>query len=657
MKKGLRNLNQSTVLGLLGAAVILANVLASFFPFKIDLTEEQLYTLSPESHQLLEKITEPITLKFYFNRSVEGVPIPLKNYATRVQELLLQYKNAAGGKVAVEIIDPQPDTHEEEAAIRSGISGQPLGNGQNLFFGLLGIQAEQEESIPFFDHRRERFLEYDISQLLFRVQHRKRAKIGIITSLDIFDDPNRHLLSPSAPESEEWAFLKGLHEIFDIEPIKEAPLSEDLSVLAIIHPQEIDGSLRYAIDQFLLSGKPVFIALDPSFYWSKAQQPPQHLMLGGSSFSSDLPEMLEKWGIEYDPLYVVGDLNYAATVNFGRGEGPVRLPTWLLVNTFTSDMPPAANLNTLLLAEPGSLSLKKGSSLEFIPLVSSSGHNSLIPTSTLMFAQPQQLTQDIKPTGKPFTISAVIQGSFSTAFPGGKPANNDKGSDPKEAALTENIEPIGGTDRDTAPAREAAETTGTPKSPGEGFLKSSVDTSTLVLVADVDFLADDFSVQKINFLGVRGVQPINDNIAFVHNILEFLSGSEDLISLRSKGTALYPFERVKRLEVQAQQNYQAQLESLEKRLQSVQQKIQELRGDQSEQGMLIASPEIRAAIQEFRLQEAEMRAERRDIRKKLREDIESLKRNLAIFNLMAIPLILATVGIIYFIRRTNRYRH
>src|SRR5690606_33065371 len=116
-----------------------------------DLTANKLYTLSEGSRSLLARIDEPVTLRFYFSRSVEGVPIFFKNFATRVEDLLHQYENAAPGKVRLEVINPRPDTPEEEAAIRAGLSGQPLPSGETIFFGLVAIQADQEQTIPMFN--------------------------------------------------------------------------------------------------------------------------------------------------------------------------------------------------------------------------------------------------------------------------------------------------------------------------------------------------------------------------------------------------------------------------------------------------------------------------------------------------------------------------
>ena len=160
---------------LLLIGLTLITVIGNFMPGQLDFTEDNIYTLSDGSRSLLEQIEEPITLEFYFSRSVEDVPKYLKDYATRVETLLQQYEKAAGGKLELSVIDPKQDTEEEEAAIRSGITNQLLASGGSAFFGLLVIHADQEETIAFFDPARESLLEYDLSR--DRIGHFGKAKL------------------------------------------------------------------------------------------------------------------------------------------------------------------------------------------------------------------------------------------------------------------------------------------------------------------------------------------------------------------------------------------------------------------------------------------------------------------------------------------------
>ena len=83
-------------------------------------------------------------------------------------------------------------------------------------------------------------------------------------------------------------------------------------------------------------------------------------------------------------------------------------------------------------------------------------------------------------------------------------------------------------------------------------------------------------MRKFNFFGQTAAEPFNDNLALAANTIEFLGGSQDLISIRGKGTSLRPFDVVRKMEAAAQKQYQAKLSELDARLQQVQTKLSEL---------------------------------------------------------------------------------
>jgi ABC-type uncharacterized transport system involved in gliding motility auxiliary subunit len=629
---------QLIALILLIVGLVLVNFIASFLPGQIDFTSSKLYTLSPGTQALLDKIEEPITLEFYFSRDAEGIPILFKNYATRIEELLKQYEGAASGGIELRIVDPRPDTKEEEAAIRVGISGQTLGNGDTLFFGLVAIQADQEKAIPVFNLQREPFLEYDISRAIYRVQQYRLPRLGILSSLPLIRPVDPGYMMPSQQLPEDWVVIQELRNFFEISGIdKEAEsIEESIDVLAVIHPQQLPDKMAYAIDQFLLSGRPVLLAVDPSSTFQKGQIGQQAMMMGGgANTSSNLPRLFETWGIEYDPSTFVADLSYASMVQSGMGNQPIRYPAWLSIDKLNTESPPTAQLDNMLLIETGSFSLKEESDLALTPLIKSSTQSDALNASLLNFTPPDALIRQITPTQEEKIIAAIISGKFHTAFPGGKPIEEEEPKDENSADI-DFLNDI--------------------KVTAEPGLKESESSSTLMLIADSDFMADQFSVEKLNFLGFQSIRPLNDNLNFVSNILEFLSGSEDLISLRGKGTAVRPFIVVRELETKAQERYQMRYDELQNKLGDVQSKLNGLLEQQQDQQNLIASPEVRKAIENFRNQEAETRGELREIRKRLREDIEKLNRTLALFNLITVPVLIGFLSLYFFRKRSKRQK-
>jgi ABC-type uncharacterized transport system involved in gliding motility auxiliary subunit len=600
--------SKALVIILLFGGLVLVNFLASQLPVRGDATAGGIYTLSSGTRTILQKIQEPVVLDFYFSKDAAGLPVSYKNYAARVQEMLRQYVRASGGRLSLNVVNPRADTPEEERAAAAGLQPQGApGSAEPVYFGLVAIQADQQKAIPSFSPQRESFLEYDVSQLVQSIQQIARPKLGLISSLPLQQAGfNPMLPMARSPEpgqliATEW---ERSFEIVRIESSVEK-LPDGLAALAIIHPQGVPPKLQYAVDQFLLAGNPVFIAVDPSSQYFKRQGGGR---FGGpsSSASSDLHDLLKGYGITYDPQNVTGDLDRATPVQVAGNGQVARLPVWLTLDgsALNSSALPTAQLRSLLFIEPGSFRITPKSGVTVTPLVETSARAGEVMANTLDLLPPDQVDRQIIPSGKR-TLAALIQGKLTTAFPVGPPL---VASDP-------------------------------------GQLKEAKGSATLVVVADTDWLLDDFSIRKVNYFGTQAAEPLNDNLAFGGNTLDYLAGSQDLISIRGKGTSLRPFTVVQQMEVEAQKKYQEQLIALEARLSETQAKLGQLQGKASDGGRLVATPEMQKAIEDFQKQEAAIRRERREIRRALREDIDALGNGLLLINLLATPILVGAFGL------------
>ena len=661
MKSGARLL----AVALLFLGLLLLNYLASALPVRCDATAQKIYTLSPGTRALLAKIREPVELDFYFSRSAATLGIQVKDYADRVLEMLRQYARASRGRVVVNVIDPKPDTPEEEKATAAGISQQvwPYTN-QRFYLGLVAIQADQQKVIPAFTENREQLLEYDLSQIIFQVQLLDRPKLGLLTSLPLKGRMDFMALQSGRPPSnqlvyDEWSKT---YDLVEIEP-SATTLPAGLDVLAIIHPQRLSRQLAYAIDQFLLAGKPVFLALDPSSRYFRMRGN-QAMMMGGPGpeVSSDLPDLLPAWGIVWHPEEVVGDPDGA--LSFESSPGTIAsVPVW--INLTRSDLnasaPPTSDLESLWLIEPGAFSLKEGTGLTLTPLIKSSAASGDLPVPVLSMTPPESLGRELKPSGAKI-LAALIEGRFKSAFPDGPPAEPPAPPVPGEAKPAAAPAPAasapaaagGAPPVSTAAAAATAAPPARPAGPPEPPpLKESRTKSTLLLVGDTDWLFDDYSAKRYQFLGVSAAEPLNDNLDFATNAIDFLSGSSDLVSIRGKGTSAHPFTVVHDMEVKARQKYQEQLAALESRLDQVQRQLSQLEGRKTEGGRLIATPEMAKAIDDYRQQQVTLRTERRAIRQSLREGIEALENRLLLLNLATPPFLVAAFGL-WFYRRRRR---
>ncbi|MBH54302.1 MAG: hypothetical protein CMI18_08135 [Opitutaceae bacterium] len=625
------NTSQKLIAGfLLILILILTNMFASLFSWKIDLTSGKIFTLSQGSQQLAAQLEEPVDFVFYFSRTVEDLPISFKNYGTRVEEMLRQFEAASKGMIHLNIINPKPDTEEEEAAMQASISGNPMSNGETLFFGLTMTQADNQETIQVFDYRKESSLEYDIAKALYTVQQWDKPTIGLISGLPIVGTPQ--FFPGQQPQSQDWVFVEQLRQTFEFSEINSAddwPAVVD--VLMVVHPQNLDEQMLFEIDQHIMAGNPTFIALDPSSYFMKANQNQQQMMMGQppQGVTSSLGQLFTAYGIEFSEMEMLVDNNYAARVQ-SQGGTPMQMPTWLNLTeeAVNQDEFIMSQLDSLLFVESGTFGKTEDSELEIIPLIQSSGDaGTIFAMLANQIANPLQLTNNMNKSDSPETIAGFVRGNLKTAFPDGRPL------EPPEEG-------------EEAPPPFAADDTDS--------LKESNAPCNLFVVTDTDWMQDQFSTRRLNFMGVSAVQPLNDNLNLLTNAVEFMSGSQDLISIRPKGNSIRPFIVVDEIEKQAQVEYQQKLDALNQEVQGFETRIRELQTQQGGGNSIIITPELQAEIAELNKNAAAKRSERREVRKKLREKVESLNFTLALANLAIVPCAVFVLGVIFFIRRHHR---
>ncbi|MEC8237429.1 MAG: GldG family protein, partial [SAR324 cluster bacterium] len=569
---------------LLFICLIAVNVVAYYLPMRADMTAEKLYTISEGSRSILSGLKDPLRIKYYFSASSEELPPYIKNYAERVREVLEEYENLSSGRITLETFDPKPDTEEEEWAERYGINAVTLPQGSRLYFGAVVLMLDQEMTLPFFDPRRERFLEYDLTQAIYKVSQTERPKIGILSTLNL--SGGRSMIPGQRP-AEKWVFLGEMEKTMEVVnlPLDTEEIADDIGLLLVMHPKEFSDSLVYAIDQFVLRGGKTIVMVDPNGRADLAS--PMNQMGRQPQIASNLPKLFEKWGVDYDVSKVSGDPTFGTPVN--TGSGVMRFPMWMSFNAQALDQthPVTSQLENVLFVEAGALSKAKDSKHEYTPLLSLSDKSGILDAFMLRFVQPNQISRDLKPDNQSKSLIARVSGKFETAFPEGRPpAEKKEGEEQPE-----------------------------PQQPlNHDHLNAAQEATSVMVFSDIDFISDDFSVQKMNFLGQRIIQPANDNLNLMLNAVEHLSGNEALMSIRSRGQSARPFTRLEVMQVEAQMKFQDEESRLQETLKQVQNQLDTLLESAGKKGEteVILPPEMQAEIKRFR-------GEERQTRKKLRE--------------------------------------
>jgi ABC-type uncharacterized transport system involved in gliding motility auxiliary subunit len=611
-------------------------VIGRFFSARLDLTADKLYTLSLGTLHTLAKIDEPITLRLYYSNRL-GDEVPAYGvYAQRVRELLDQYVAAAHGKIRLETYNPQPFSDVEDRAVAFGLQAVPLDReGDHVYFGLAATNStDDQQVIPFFSPERERFLEYDLTKLVHSLAVPKKTVVGLISTLPLQGDMMAMMQGRSSPPMAVFDQLQQLDKIEPLGPGLDA-IPADVDVLMLVHPQNLPPKTLFAIDQFVLKGGKALIFVDPHSELQASQ--PSQTNPPGSPTSSNLTPLFKAWGFEMLPNVVAGDRGDAQQVSVpvpGRGEEPLDYVAWLDLKTANlnhEDMI-TADLSHITMASAGILEPLPGAKTNFEPLITTSPDSTMIPADRLNgLPDVAGLLADFKPDNKRYVLAAHVTGAAATAFPDGPPK-------PAEPPMSK----PGETKPPALPAK---------------WLKQSEHPINVVVVADTDILDDRVWVQSQDFFGQRVVVPLANNGDFVSDAVDVLGGGEDLVGLRSRGTAARPFEVVDEIERKAQAHYSAEEHTLQQKLKATEAKLADLTGKDQADTPASLAPEQTKAIAQFRVDMLQTRRQLRDVQAALRSDIQRLKGDLEFLDIALIPIVVAVVAVIVgVVRRKRRQR-
>lgn len=632
--------------GLALAAVTLlsVNLIASetLGNWKADLTEDKLYSISPGSVAVLKAMDEPIKARLYFSKKLGEMAPSYARYFDRIRTLLEDFQRISGGKLELEILDPEPFSDAEDQAVATGLSGRRLNaEGEMGYFGLTAANStDDREVIGFFSPDRENFVEYDITKLVHSLSNPKKHLVGLMTSLPLDGGQNPMTQQPTPP----WIIMSQIREFFDVEIIDQAAkeIPARIDVLLVAQPTQLTPEAAYAIDQYVLKGGKLLALIDPA-----AETAQFELMEKQGEGRAELAKLLKSWGLDFDPKKTAADIRYARRVQFGRGsEGAVTdFVAWLTLDKSAIDQRDvlSSGIETLNLASAGVLTPIDGATTTVTPVITTSPEAMEIDTQKVgMAADPVALLRSYAPGGKPLMLAARISGEAKSAFPDGVSDPDAKKDDAKPA------------DTDGAAADKPDESKAAAKD-DEKRAPAHVASGRVsaIVVADTDFLADRFWVESRQMLGQEFAMPTASNGAFILGALENLTGSDALIALRGRGIKERTFTLVEDLRRDAERKFREKEEALTARLKSVEQELEKLQTTGTG-GNVIASDQERAAIERFTREMLETRRELRQVKLALSQSIDSLDGWLKFANIALVPLLIAAGGVGWTLWRARR---
>lgn len=582
--------------------------------YEVDFTEGGLFTLSEGSYKIIEASDEPITFRFFFsNKLANGYP-SIKSYASRITGLLEEYQSASDGRIKVQVIDPEPLTDDEDLAISYGLKGAQIDNeGTKIYFGLVATNSTDESRlIPIFHFDREKFTEYDLTRIISDLSGNKKPTVGVLSALPI-DTPSFFGI-PGLGGGKSWIILEQMRQLFKVLPVKEddKTINPDIDVLMVAQPRELTDDVLYAIDQFILKGGRAVFFLDPNAENKGGTSPDKD-----GNFDPKINTLLKAWGLKVDPSHIIGDRLAARTVvSADSDSGQIDYIGWLSMReqNINREHIISSSLKSVNFGSAGAVEQIEDIGIEFEPLITTSERTMKIPTGNIKGKpDPKKLLSEFVSEDKKYHLAARISGIANSAFP-------------KKAST-------------------------------EGHIAKSEEPINVIIVADTDLMRDEVWARAQDFEGYRVIVPNADNSGFVINSLDFMGGSQELISLRGRGTSSRPFTVVEKLKHEAEEKYLAKETQLKDNLAETEKKLAELQkkgeeGDGHE--ALIYRARQQREIKRFTEELMEDKKELRRVQHSLRQGIDRLGGILKFINIGLMPLLIIIFAISVAIYRSKK---
>lgn len=576
---------------------------------RVDLTADRIYTLTPGTLQIVDALTKPLTVTLYFSDHATRDLPQLRSYEQRVQEMLREIAVRAHGRVRFRVIDPVPYSDDEDAAEGYGLTPASGGsNGERVFFGLVGMDGSGEvtpQAIPFFDPAREAFVEYDIAKLLYELGMPRKPRLAVVSSLPVEGNP---VIGEAA-----WTVFRQLDQIAEVttlDPDGLTRIDPSIEVLLLVHPKRLSDDAQYAIDQYVLRGGHLVVFVDPDSEMDSAPLiDPRGIV---DDHDSDLHRLFAAWGVVYDPSQVVLDRSQALTIDLNGNS--IGHPAMLGLGTqdLNHDDVVTASLQRVNFSTAGHFELAQETKARLVPLVQSSDEATVVPAQRVRDAanDPPSLMENYEPTHDRYVLAARLRDTFHSAF---------------------------------------------PERAGKGHLAQAAAPGEIVLVADTDLLSDRLWIDVQPLLGQQQLTPFANNGDFVSNIVDNLSGSTALLSIRGRVNAQRPFTRVRALQAAADRKFLTKKRELENELYETQRRLAELQPAKGATGGT-ATAEQRREVEQYLQRKLAIGKELRDVQHQLNAEIDALGLRLKFINIVLVPGLVALIGLIYGWRRTRRAR-
>lgn len=240
--------------GIVAAILVVINLISDGLYFRLDFTEDNRYTLSTATENILRDLDDVISVKAYFT---QDLPPQLAYVRKDLQDQLIEFEDVSGGNILFEFINPNESEELKQEAFQEGIAPVSINVVENdqrqqlqAFMGLVFQAGDQKEVIPLVQPGAA--LEYDLTTSIKKLSIRDKPKIGFIQG---YGEPSFQ----SFPQ-----LIQQLSVLYDVEPfsIKDTTtIPMFYRSLVWVSPADTISPVDFGkLDQYLSQGGNLFLA-------------------------------------------------------------------------------------------------------------------------------------------------------------------------------------------------------------------------------------------------------------------------------------------------------------------------------------------------------------------------------------------------------------
>ena len=516
-----------------GLAVAALGVVLAFrvYDVRADLSAEQISSLSGDTKQLLAGLDteQAIEVTAYVSPTV---PEDYTQTRLTLLNMLRQFQRLSGGKLRVDVIETETKT--EAASLASQQFGiQPVTvlsrergafRDEDIFLGCAFTCGLEKVVVPFFD--RGTPVEYELIRSICTVAEQKRKRLGVVTTdADLFGgfDMASGQQRPRQPVLEE---LEKQYEVVQVDPA--APITETYDVLMVVQPSSLGPEQMNNFVTAVRSGQPVAIFEDPLPVLMNSvpgtSQPrrggggPMAMLQQQNQPKGDLGQLWDVLGLELAagsgrPLMgQMGSSPYVVWQDYNP-HPKLELPSEFVfidaelgeadggaTRSFNQENPITSGLQEVLFPFPGALSKDDKVNLEWTPLVITGTRSGTIEVEQVLGNRGDM--RQLRIFEKPGSQAMVLAAAVDRELPGTQSVTESE----KDSS-----------DGDTTLVRA-------------------------IVVADIDLMGPQIFGLRNRPDEVFGLN--FDNVTFVLNVLDTLSGDERFLEIRKRKPKHRTLERI-----------------------------------------------------------------------------------------------------------------